>query len=335
MAMVQMKCPVCGKDTPVNDERSFAFCSECGSRFDLEQRIDNSTSPSNDEMLTKKLEEVYFYIKLSGEKQEDQNLNSEPTFYEKAQDILVQLVQEFPDDYRVYWELSKPLDFNNPENTKDYNNVFTIGDHNFNRALDLAPIEMKRTLIDAKDNYENKKNKAVQDYRERLKIQEAQAIKEQAEREEANRQKEEAEREEARRRRELEFQKDLAENEVKAEEVKAEESSYEEIEATTSLAQNNETMTKNVANKSVNVENKRKDKKSIQNKMIIFTVLGLILSATFIFGGPCSIYALYLLNKNKDIPSKNGIRILLYILNILVVFIFAFIVLVLFFSALG
>ena len=142
-------------------------------------------------------------------------------------------------------------------------------------------------------------------------------------------------REEARRRRELEFQKALAENEVKAEEVKAEESSYEEIEATTSLAQNNETITKNVANKSVNVENKRKDKKSIQNKMIIFTVLGLILSATFIFGGPCSIYALYLLNKNKDIPSKNGIRILLYILNILVVFIFAFIVLVLFFSALG
>ena len=119
------------------------------------------------------------------------------------------------------------------------------------------------------------------------------------------------------------------------EEVKAEESSYEEIEATTSLAQNNETITKNVANKSVNVENERKDKKSIQNKMIIFTVLGLILSATFIFGGPCSIYALYLLNKNKDIPSKNGIRILLYILNILVVFMFAFIVLVLFFSALG
>ena len=68
MAMIKVTCPICGKETQANDERSFTFCTECGNRFELSQI--NSNNITNDdatlqtdkssEELEKGLEEATF-----------------------------------------------------------------------------------------------------------------------------------------------------------------------------------------------------------------------------------------------------------------------------------
>jgi hypothetical protein len=74
-------------------------------------------------------------------------------YYLKAQDMLVDLSQEYPDDYRIWWELCKPIDFNNATSGTDINGQYRINEDAFGKALDRAELSQKRKLIEEHDRY--------------------------------------------------------------------------------------------------------------------------------------------------------------------------------------
>lgn len=106
-----------------------------------------------DSFVDEKLKKVEFYYSLSVDKKEDINLQEEPVYFLKAQDLLVDLSQQYPDDYRVWWELCKPLDFHSPLSGADLYGRLTFNEGYFNKALDLATLDKKKELIDAHDQY--------------------------------------------------------------------------------------------------------------------------------------------------------------------------------------
>lgn len=117
MAMKNIFCPNCGHETTINDEKPFSFCTECGNKIVLQSETPkihtedlSQPAPQNNE-IDKKLEEAAFYYKLSLDKKEYENVEENPTYYLKAQDLLIDLSEEYPDDYRIWWELCKPIDF--------------------------------------------------------------------------------------------------------------------------------------------------------------------------------------------------------------------------------
>ena len=65
----------------------------------------------------------------------------------KGQDLLVDLSQQYGADYRVWWELCKPMDFNVIIAGEKSINQSTINSSYFDKALDLAPLEIKMELI--------------------------------------------------------------------------------------------------------------------------------------------------------------------------------------------
>ena len=170
MRLKEIFCPFCGNRTKVDEDKAFCFCLECGSKienivknslnnkdtFELEQKkIDNN------KYLDGKLKEVDFYMDLSKEKKEYLQLNYEPTYYIKAQDILLELSEQFPNEYKIWWELCKPLDFDFPSLSGDEEGRLSINEVYFNKALDFAKLENKRDLIIAHDNYIEEKRKFV------------------------------------------------------------------------------------------------------------------------------------------------------------------------------
>ena len=218
MATIKVICPICGKETQANDERSFAFCTECGNRFELEQTKQGEHAPSANvneadpqAELEKGLEEAAFYYNLSYEKKEADHLDKRPEYYEKAQEKLLSLSQSFPSDYRVWWELSKPLDYNDPAGTKDVKGDFGISEKYFNKALDLSTLEGKKELISKKDKYDTEKRKVIETHLRKIEEKKAAEEKERqaqlraeqekklAEQQEQLRLKEEAEKEKAER----------------------------------------------------------------------------------------------------------------------------------------
>ena len=163
MSVITVKCPICGKETQANDEKAFAFCTECGNRFELKTNTQNfsSNTPEKNNDIEKSLKEVAFYYNLSKEKDELHYTDKRPEYYEKAQEELLLLSKEFPSDYRVWWELCKPLDYEDPTHTNDINGEYGIVDKFFNKALDLAELDTKRKLIEAKDHYSESKKQRI------------------------------------------------------------------------------------------------------------------------------------------------------------------------------
>ena len=171
-------CPECGQQTQINDSKPFSFCQECGSKIVLQPQktvpvqqnmqaapkddAPTSTVPNDD--LEKKLEEVAFYYQLSKEKNEAARLNDEPIYYLKAQDVLSELSSQYPQDYRVWWELCKPVDYATPETTVDTDNRYSINEAYFEKALDAADIATKRELINAHDQYIAQKKLRLEEY---------------------------------------------------------------------------------------------------------------------------------------------------------------------------
>lgn len=77
----------------------------------------------------------------------------QPMYYLKAQHLLVDLTQEYNEVYRIWWELSIPLEF---IAVQSGSNVFT--DHkfhegHFNKAIDRAPLEQKKQMITKYEHY--------------------------------------------------------------------------------------------------------------------------------------------------------------------------------------
>lgn len=205
MAIIKIICPSCGKETEADDQKSFAFCTECGTRIDLNDLLKEKeaaeSAPADDEkareILENGLKDAAFYLDESARKQEYLYTDRSPEYYEKAQNTLIDLSKRFPADYRVWWELSKPLDFCDPAHTKDLSNQYGVSAQYFDKALDLADLDTKRKLIDARDRYSEEKSKVIKQAEET-------AAKEQAEKERIAAEKR-AEEEEARKQQEAQF----------------------------------------------------------------------------------------------------------------------------------
>lgn len=171
MAFRKIYCPECGKETQINDEKDVCFCLQCGAKIILhtnqkkQQQIQEKQNDQEEQVVLnneveKKLEEVAFYYQLSNEKQEASNYDSEPVYYLKAQDILVDLTQRYPNDHRIWWELCKPIDFNNASDGVDIYGRYQINEDYFDKALDRASLPKKRVLIKEHDRYIAEKSAA-------------------------------------------------------------------------------------------------------------------------------------------------------------------------------
>lgn len=242
MAFRNAFCPNCGQPTQIDDTKEFCFCLTCGNKIHVPRREqpiiesdmtvtehepkqhiqekinehqNNQSMPIQSQKINEdKMKEVEFYYNLSREKKEYADLKGEPTYYLKGQDLLVDLSQQFPSDYRIWWELCKPMDFTVILSGETSNNPCTINNIYFDKALDFAPLEQKMELIRQHDKYLNAKNMILQQIQIEQKTRETQK---------RIRKEEEKRREEQERQEELKRQEKLkAEREQKALQLKQE-----------------------------------------------------------------------------------------------------------------
>ena len=174
------------------------------------------------------LEEVEFYYDTSFNKKEYADTENQPTYYLKAQDLLIDLSTEFETDWRIWWEVSKPIDYKCTEFTEECR-PYTVNDMYFQRAVDYAPIEQKKELIKLGDEYKERKEKFFKKFDEQAEKRKAEE-KERLEKEKAEKErleKEKAEKEKAEKER---LEKEKAEKE-KAEKERLEKEKVEKAEA--------------------------------------------------------------------------------------------------------
>lgn len=196
MAMKNVFCPECGQPTTINSEKPFCFCLQCGNKIEVSSPVvasasesRNSTSDNDysapkktEDEIGEKLKEVAFYYQLSFEKGEYKDKFTNPTYYIKAQDVLVDLSQKYPDDYRIWWEMCKPVDFMHKFENDEIYGDYSINEDFFHKALDKADISIKRTLIAEHDNYLFLKEAQAQRIKEKILIEQEKVKKEQEER---------------------------------------------------------------------------------------------------------------------------------------------------------
>lgn len=182
MPIRKIFCPFCGHETQINDEKAFSFCTECGNKIVLNDPSNADADANQTEIgdenaiIDKKLEEAAFYYKLSYEKKEFEIINENPTYYLKAQDLLIDLSEQYPNDYRIWWELCKPVDYMCSSSGSDIYNQYQINEDYFSKALDKADLPKKRQLIDEHDKYINNKAAAAEISKKKLAEQEQQRI---------------------------------------------------------------------------------------------------------------------------------------------------------------
>jgi hypothetical protein len=213
-------CPECGQKTRIDPEKKFCFCLQCGKKIERKREVSQEQS----EYVEKKLEEVSFYYQTSRDKREDANYNEEPVYYLKAQDLLVDLQESYPDDYRIYWEMCKPIDFETVSLGADACGQYRINEDAFGKALDRADISAKKRMIEEHDRYLAEKKKVLDAAEERRKLEEAERKKQEEVRlrqEEERRQKDEQrQREEERRRQQEEIERQQKEEERQREQLR-------------------------------------------------------------------------------------------------------------------
>lgn len=162
MALVKKYCPSCGNETQINDEKPFSFCLHCGEKIVYQGAANNTVDEINKEAkvnIEDKLLEVKFYYETSYKKEEYKKQDEEPVYYLKAQDLLLDMSKQFQSDYRIWWEMSKPVDFCAPSSGTDVRNQYSINEDYFSKALDFANLEQKRVIIEAYDIYTQQKKK--------------------------------------------------------------------------------------------------------------------------------------------------------------------------------
>ena len=190
MALRKIFCPECGQETQIDENKEVCFCLQCGNKIvigekaeteRLDEPVDDIHMGNKDE-IAEKLDEVAFYYQLSCEKKEEFCYQEEPVYYIKAQDILVDLSEIYPGDYRIWWELCKPIDFLNPASGSDIYDKYHINSDFFGKALDRAPLSVKKSLIKEHDDYVQKKNKLKEERLKRRREEEKQKEQENIER---------------------------------------------------------------------------------------------------------------------------------------------------------
>jgi len=107
MAQKKVFCNVCGHESEIDAGKEFFFCPECGNKVAVKKTIPqtvtlNTETDTVKDTVTERLKEVKFYYQLSFDKKEYKKTESDPTYYLKAQDLLVDLSTQFPDDYRIW-----------------------------------------------------------------------------------------------------------------------------------------------------------------------------------------------------------------------------------------
>lgn len=214
--MENVICPNCGFQFPLDKSRDFCFCLKCGTKIEVpkyeeiqpevqkvkpteQQEVKNET-PKNElnSKVNSVLEEVEFYYDTSFNKKEYADTENQPTYYLKAQDLLIDLSTEFETDWRIWWEVSKPIDYKCTEFTEECR-PYTVNDMYFQRAVDYAPIEQKKELIKLGDEYKERKEKFFKKFDEQAEKRKAEE-KERLEKEKAEKErleKEKAEKEKA------------------------------------------------------------------------------------------------------------------------------------------
>lgn len=245
--MENVTCPNCGFQFPLDKTRSFCFCLKCGTKIEVPKQeekrpevqeekqpeVKNET-PKNEpkSKVESALEEAEFYYDTSFNKKEYADTENQPTYYLKAQDLLIDLSTEFESDWRIWWEVSKPIDYRCTEFTTECR-PYTINDMYFQRAVDYAPIEKKKEIIKLSDEYKERKEKffkMLEEQEERIKSEE-QKRKEKEEAEEKERlAKEKAEKAEAEKKRaEEERKRKEQEEQQKSEQEKQKEEGMKKI----------------------------------------------------------------------------------------------------------
>ena len=238
--MENVICPNCGFQFPLDKSRDFCFCLKCGTKIEVpkyeeiqpevqkvkptEQPEVKNETPKNEpkSKVDSALEEVEFYYDTSFNKKEYADKENQPTYYLKAQDLLIDLSTEFETDWRIWWEVSKPIDYKCTEFTEECR-PYTVNDMYFQRAVDYAPIEQKKELIKLGDEYKERKEKFFKKFDEQAEKRKAEE-KERLEKEKAEKErleKEKAEKEKAEKER---LEKEKVEK-AEAEKKKAEEKS--------------------------------------------------------------------------------------------------------------
>ncbi len=191
MALRMVFCPECGQQIQVDDSKAFCFCPQCGRKIPVSMELpQQSIAPqpgtvSQPEALgqalafspeiDRKLEEAAFYYQLSQEKEEAFH-QEEPKYYLKAQDLLVDLSEQYPEDYRIWWELCKPVDFWQSSQGTDAWNQYSINEYYFGKALDYAGLPEKRKLITEHDRYVERKKAAWEAEQQRQREAEARCL---------------------------------------------------------------------------------------------------------------------------------------------------------------
>lgn len=166
MSTRKIFCPNCGEQILLDINRAFFFCPECGEKIVLMQpqsktQIEQDRDSQTSSVIEQRLKEVAFFYQTSAEKEEAQRPDEDPTYYLKAQDLLLDLSEEYPGEYKIWWELCKPLDFCCASTTADADNRLSINEHYFNKALDCAELDVKKQLIEEHDRYVTEKKAAV------------------------------------------------------------------------------------------------------------------------------------------------------------------------------
>lgn len=173
MELKEMYCPECGEKVKVDVNKAVNFCTNCGSKIVMnssDKKAENTavhTKQSNDASadVEEKLKEIQFYYETSRKKKEGMHTEKNPFYYLKAQDALLDLTEQYPDDYRIWWELSKPLDYMCEEECSDYEGRYKFNEQYFDSAIDKADIDAKKKLIQQFDSY-NQKKKQIKNKRE-------------------------------------------------------------------------------------------------------------------------------------------------------------------------
>ena len=202
-------CPHCGSKIKIDVEKEINFCFQCGGKI-ISEASDSAEKSEID--LEEKLEEVKFYYQLSRQKEEALHQEQNPRYYLKAQDMLLDLSNAFEKDYRIWWELSKPLDYTNEQEVQDGKGLYKFNEEYFSKALDLADLSAKKKLILAVDEYEKKKTAIMTAYESEQQERKRKEDKARAE-EDQKKREEEIKRHEAECQRLLEEQKRQKENE--------------------------------------------------------------------------------------------------------------------------
>ncbi len=217
-------CPICGTKNGESEEENSTIESNQDDGNAMQQPSGSMKTNSSEE-IEKILQDVRFYYQQSEEKKEGTKENPNVDYYERGVTLARRHLSDI-EDYRIWWEAAKPIDFWNTEES-DLSDKSDIQKAFFDKALELASLEEKKKLISEVDAYHQRKREKKQKEEERLlaeqqKQEEERLLAEQQQVEEERRKKEEEERRRAEEERRKEKERLEAERKAQAAKEEAE-----------------------------------------------------------------------------------------------------------------